>query len=232
MNLSEHLDGLPDAPITRALRLCAMRFTSSGEISASMELDRFQQVAVKPRRVDNRMFARVPRIDVRRFAVCAGSVAGAVTLIASSALASPALLTVGHAYCYYFSSPGNYGGMHLVAASPTVIAAGPSNYVSGLRGTAQDTVFYIDCIPGAARVGGTVYIGMPRMAAHIVDGHYGFSDHFVVRGVRHLDVASRITTTATVTLTGAVSAGAIVGSLKVTVPGCLPRARTIVFTGR
>jgi len=69
--------------------------------------------------------------------------------------ASIATLTPGHAYCYYFSSPGRYGGMHLVAATPTVIGAGPSNYISGVGGKPQDTVFYIDCASGTGRIGGT-----------------------------------------------------------------------------
>jgi len=177
-------------------------------------------------------FARVPKSGRRRVVLSVASVAGAMTLLTGTALASPALLSPGHAYCYYFSALRNYGGMHLVAASPTVIAAGPSNYESGTGGTAQDTVFYINCIPGSGRLGGTAYIGMPRMSAHVVGGHYTFSDHFVVRGIRHLDIASHATTTASVTLTGTVSSGAIVGSIRVSVPGCLPRAHTIAFTGR
>ena len=178
------------------------------------------------------VFARVPKLRLRRVAVSLASVIGAVTLFTSTALASPAVLSPGHAYCYYFSSPGNYGGMHLVAASPTVIAAGPSNYVSGTGGTAQDTVFYINCIPGRGRAGGTEYIGVPGMSAHVVAGHYRLSEHFVIHGIRHLDVASRATTTASVTISGTVASGAIVGSIRVSMPGCLPHSRTIAFTGR
>src|SRR5665213_51222 len=77
-----------------------------------------------------------------------GAQIGAVALFTVQASASLASLTPGHAYCYYFSGAGRSGGMHLVAANSHVIAAGPSNYISGTGGKAQDSVFYVDCVAG------------------------------------------------------------------------------------
>lgn len=153
-------------------------------------------------------------------------------LLAENAFAGAAVLTPGHAYCYYFSSPGRWGGMHLVAASPTVIASGPSNYVSGTNGKPQDTVFYIDCVPGHGRTGGDVYIGLPRMALHRVGAHFVFSSKVLVRRLRHIGVRSRARTPASLSLTGSVSTGVINGVVRIDAPGCLPSPITIRYSGR
>ena len=149
-----------------------------------------------------------------------------------SPLPGPALPSPGHAYCYYFSGTGRSGGMHLVAASPTTLAAGPSNYVSGLGGDPQDTVFYIDCVPGQGRIGGDAYVGIPRIAMHLANGHYTFATQFVDHGIRHLETRSSVKTTATVSLSGTVSAGVINGTVHISAPGCLPHALSIVYAGR
>lgn len=157
---------------------------------------------------------------------------GAVALLASAAGASLATLTPGHAYCYYFSGPGRSGGMHLVAANPTVIAAGPSNYVSGTGGTAQDTVFYIDCVPGHGRVGGDAYVGLPRMVMHPSGGNYSFDGKYVIHGIRHLNTRSHLTTVVSLSISGSVAPGVINGVVHVSAPGCLPHQLTIPFAGR
>jgi hypothetical protein len=168
---------------------------------------------------------------LKRGLIPVGSVVGAA-LLATSAAASPALLSVGHAYCYYWYGTNRTGGMHLVAAGPRVIAAGPSNYVSGTGGKPQDTVVYFDCVPGPGRAGGDAYVGLPRTVMHLSGGHYVFSRHLVVHGVRHLGTRSRATISVTVTLTGTVSAGVINGVLHVAAPGCLPRPLALVYAGR
>ena len=152
-------------------------------------------------------------------------------LLAENAFAGVAVLTPGHAYCYYFSSPGRWGGMHLVAASRTVISSGPSNYVSGTNGKPQDTVFYIDCIPGRGRTGGDEYIGLPRIALHLVGGHYVFSRKVLVRGLRHIGIRSRVRSTASLSVSGSVSTGAINGVVRITAPGCLPGPTSIHYSG-
>ena len=152
-------------------------------------------------------------------------------IFASSAFASPALLTPGHAYCYYFSTSGHSGGMHLVAAGPTVIAAGPSNYVSGMNRKPQDTVFYIDCASGPGRVGGDEYLGLPRIAAHLTNGRYAFHLDYTARNLKHIGTNARATSTAEVVLSGSVVAGAISGTIHLSAPGCVPRPFSMPFTG-
>jgi len=146
--------------------------------------------------------------------------------------ASIATLTPGHAYCYYFSSPGRYGGMHLVAATPTVIGAGPSNYISGVGGKPQDTVFYIDCASGTGRIGGDAYVGLPRIVMQRSGDHYAFDREFVVPGIRHLGTRSHATTTVSVTISGSVAAGAINGRVQVSAPGCLTTPLVVAYEGR
>lgn len=153
-------------------------------------------------------------------------------LVAEDASAGVAVLTPGHAYCYYFSGPGRWGGMHLVAASPTVIASGPSNYISGINGKPQDTVFYIECLPGAGRAGGDVYIGLPRIAMHRVGDHYAFDRKILVRGLRHIGSAARVKAAASLSISGSVSAGVINGVVRVTATGCLPSPIAIHYAGR
>ena len=152
---------------------------------------------------------------------------GIVSLFAVQAGAAVATLSPGHAYCYYFSAP-RYGGMHLVAASPTVIAAGPSNYISGLSGKPQDTVFYIDC---AGRIGGDAYIGLPRIVMRRSAAGYSFNRHFSVPRLRHVGTSSRATLTATVSISGSVVAGAINGVVHVAAPGCLARPIEVRYSG-
>lgn len=161
-----------------------------------------------------------------------GSAAVISVLLTSTALASPALLTPGHAYCYYFSSPGRWGGMHLVAASPTVISAGPSNYISGVDGKPQDTVFYIECVGGSEDTGGYAYVGLPRIVLVPSGGQYVFNRHVVVGGLRHLEGSSTKTFAATVNLSGTVSAGVINGVMRITAPGCLSKTVAIRYAGR
>lgn len=165
-------------------------------------------------------------LRIRRTSVTA-VVVGAVSLFGVQAGADVATLTSGHAYCYYFSAP-RYGGMHLVAASPTVIAAGPSNYVSGLAGKPQDTVFYIDC---AGRIGGDAYIGLPRIAMQRSASGYVFTKRITVKGLRHIGTSSHATLTATLSISGSVSAGAINGTVKVKAPGCLSRTLVVHYSG-
>ena len=159
-----------------------------------------------------------------------GSAFGAV-LLAAPATVGPALLTAGHAYCYYWSGGSREGGMHLVAAAPTAIAAGPSNFISGTGGKPQDTVVYVDCVPGPDRIGGDAYIGLPRIDLHLSGDRYSFNRHFVVHGIRHLGTTSRATMSVTVTLKGTAVAGAINGVLQVVAPGCLPRTLALVYSG-
>ena len=154
-------------------------------------------------------------------------VAGAASLFGVQAGAAAATLTPGHAYCYYFSTP-RYGGMHLVAASPTVIAAGPSNYISGLSGKPQDTVFYIDC---AGRIGGDAYVGLPRIVMQRSATGYAFDRNFVIPGIRHLGTTSRTTLTASISISGTVVVGAINGTVHVKLPSCLARTLVVHYSG-
>src|ERR1700728_3025530 len=112
----------------------------------------------------------------RRGLSLAGVVTGSLALLGGAASADIAVLTPGHAYCYYFShADWGWGGMHLVAANPTTISAGPSNFISGLNGTAQDTVFYVNCESGGSRIGGVAYVGLPKIVMHAVGSDYTFS---------------------------------------------------------
>ena len=160
-----------------------------------------------------------------------GAQIGTAALFSVQALASPALLTVGHAYCYYFSGAEESGGMHLVAGSPHEIAAGPSNYISGVGGKPQDSVFYIDCLSGKGRVGGGAYVGVPRITMHMSGGHYTFSKRFNRRGLKHLGVASQVTFTASVTISGTVNQSVINGRVHISAPGCLARPFVVVYAG-
>jgi hypothetical protein len=160
------------------------------------------------------------------------AVVAAIALFTGAAGASLATLTPGHAYCYYFSAPGRWGGMHLVAASPTVIAAGPSNYISGLGGKPQDTVLYVDCIPGPGRIGGDAYVGIPRIVMHPVGSTYSFDEKYVIPGIRHLGTRSHATSVVTLSISGSVSTGVINGVAHLVAPGCLPHQLVIAFAGR
>ncbi|HXC80152.1 MAG TPA: hypothetical protein VNU19_24235, partial [Candidatus Acidoferrum sp.] len=171
------------------------------------------------------------QVPGRTLATLAGSLVLSA-LMASVAVASPAILTAGHAYCYYFSTAGRSGGMHLVAAAPTVIAAGPSNYVSGVRGKPQDSVFYVDCVAGHGRIGGDEYVGIPRIDLHWAGSEYVFDRQFVVGGLKHIGVNSPDRTTASVRLSGSVTAGVINGVVRISAPGCLPHAIAVRYTGR
>lgn len=160
-----------------------------------------------------------------------GAQIGTAALFTVQALASPALLTLGHAYCYYFSGAGRSGGMHLVAAKSHEIAAGPSNYVSGIGGKPQDSVFYVDCISGNGRAGGEAYVGMPRITMHLSGGHYTFNKQFDRRGIKHLGSASHATFTVSVTISGTVNQGVINGRVHLSAPGCLPHPIVVVYAG-
>src|ERR1700733_13824662 len=121
--------------------------------------------------------------------------------------------------------------MHLVASSPTVIGAGPSNYISGLNGTKQDTVYYVDCATGAGRIGGVAYVGLPRIVLKPLGSGYAFKKTFVIKGIRHLETKSHVTMTVTLSISGSVGAGVINGKLKMTAPGCLPHGLSMTYSG-
>jgi hypothetical protein len=173
---------------------------------------------------------QISRVPGRTQATLVGGFALSA-LMANAAFASPALLTTGHAYCYYFSAPGRSGGMHLVAAAPTVIATGPSNYVSGVGGKPQDSVFYVDCVAGQGRIGGDEYIGIPRIALHWTGERYVFDRQFVEHGLEHIGVNSSRRTAAAVRVSGSVAAGVINGVVRISAPGCLPHAIAIRYAG-
>jgi hypothetical protein len=155
---------------------------------------------------------------------------GVGALLATEAGAALATLTPGHAYCDYFSTP-RYGGMHLVASSPTVIGSGPSNYISGLNGTKQDTVYYVNCATGAGRIGGVAYVGLPRIVLTPLGSEYTFNKNFVIKGIRHLQTKSHVTMTVTMSISGTVGEGVINGKLKMTAPGCLPNGLSMSYSG-
>lgn len=152
-------------------------------------------------------------------------------LISTAASASLATLTPGHAYCYYFSGAGRYGGMHLVAAGPSVIAKGPSNYVSGVGGKPQETVFYVDCVPGRGRAAGEAYVGLPRIVLRPSGAGFTFDRHFVIPGIRHLGTTSRATMTVSMHISGTVAQGVINGEVHLTAPGCLPHPLAMTYAG-
>jgi len=160
-----------------------------------------------------------------------GSITVVAALFSGAAGASLATLSPGHAYCYYFSGPGRYGGMHLVAAGPSVIAKGPSNYESGVGGKPQDTVFYVDCLPGRGRIGGEAYVGLPRIVLHLVGGSYAFDRHFSIPGIRHLGTTSRARMKVTMHISGTLAEGVINGTVHLTAPGCLPRPLVMSYKG-
>ena len=122
--------------------------------------------------------------------------------------------------------------MHLVAANPTVIAAGPSNFISGTGYKPQNTVFYIDCVPGPGRVGGEAYVGLPRIVMHPNGTSYSFDRKFVIPGIRHLGTRSHATMDVSLSISGSYSPGVINGVVHVTAPGCLPHQFVIPFAGR
>ncbi|MDA8290803.1 MAG: hypothetical protein M0Z33_03860 [Actinomycetota bacterium] len=170
----------------------------------------------------------------RRVLACGTAAAAGVLALASAAAASPPVLTVGHAYCFYFYGHPQ-GGMHLVAAGPRAIAAGPSDYISGVGGKPQDTVVYVDCVTRSGSPVGAAYVGLPRVALRLSAGHLVFAEH-VVRHVRRLDSASPVPLTVTVTVTGTVTTGstatgAIHGVLRVSAPGCLAAPFASAYTG-
>lgn len=164
----------------------------------------------------------------------AGAVAGCTVLLATTASASLPILTRGHPYCFYFYGKPT-GGMHLVAAGPRVLAAGPSNYISGTYGKPQDTVVYVDCVDAAGNADGSAYVGLPRVVLKVVHGHYSFAER-VVAHVHRLASADKRPLTVTVNLSGAVTAtsspvGSIVGALRVSAPSCLAHPFFSHFTG-
>lgn len=81
-------------------------------------------------------------------------------MLSGVAGASVPVLTPGHACCSYFSRPASTGGMHLMAAGPSVIAHGPSNYVSGTYGKPRDTVVCVDCVNRLGHPDGAAYVGL------------------------------------------------------------------------
>ena len=171
----------------------------------------------------------------RRAAVAGFAATTSAMMLASVAGATPLVLTRGHAYCFYFSTPTN-GGMHLVAAGPRAIAAGPSNYISGENGRPQDTVVFVGCVDAAGNQDGSAYMGLPRIALKDTNGHLHFAEHAVVHNVRRLDsaVPGKITVDVTVSgtyLAADASTRAIVGRLVVDAPGCLAKPLVLPFTG-
>jgi len=157
---------------------------------------------------------------------------GSLALFSAAASADLAVLTPGHAYCYYFDhAKWGWGGMHLVAANPTTISAGPSNFISGLNGTAQDTVFYVNCESGGTRIGGVAYVGLPKIAMHPVGSDYTFSKNYEFHGIRHLGTQSRTTMTVELAIDGTLSRDVINGTVKITAPGCLPHPYAVVYAG-
>lgn len=168
---------------------------------------------------------------VRRGVPCGGAFVGIVALCTAQAAATIPVLSPGHAYCYYFSGAARSGGMHLVAANATTIAAGSSNVVSGVGGKPQTSVFYVDCVPGGGRVGGEAYVGVPRTVLHLRGGRYTFDERYVVRRVRHLEIGTRRTFTASMAISGSVAQGVVTGIVHLAAPSCLPRPISVTFTG-
>jgi hypothetical protein len=169
---------------------------------------------------------------VRRGLSVAGVVIGSLALFSAAASADLATLTPGHAYCYYFNhSEWGWGGMHLVAAEPTTISAGPSNYISGLDGKPQDTVFYVNCESGPKQIGGVAYVGLPRIAMHAVGSEYSFSKKYTIHGIHHLGTQSRTAMTVTLAISGSLSRDVINGTVRITAPGCLPHTYTVNYSG-
>jgi hypothetical protein len=169
---------------------------------------------------------------VRRGLSVVGVGIGSVALFGAAASADLAVLTPGHAYCYYFDhAEWGWGGMHLVAANPTTISAGPSNYISGLNGTPQDTVFYVNCQSGANRIGGVAYVGLPKIAMHAQGSDYSFSKKYDFHGIRHLGTSSRTTMNVELAINGTLSRDVINGTVKITAPGCLPHTYTVDYSG-
>ena len=180
---------------------------------------------------------RVVRTDtlrrlLRRGLPVGGVVIGSLALFSAAASADLAVLTPGHAYCYYFEHAGwGWGGMHLVAANPTTISAGPSNYISGLNGKPQDTVFYVNCQSGGTRIGGVAYVGLPRIAMRADGSDYSFSQSYEIHGIRHLGTRSRTAMTVDLAIDGTLSRDVINGTVKITAPGCLPHTYTVNYAG-
>ena len=168
----------------------------------------------------------------RRGLSVVGVVIGSLALFSAAASADLAVLTPGHAYCYYFDHAGwGWGGMHLVAANPTTISAGPSNYISGLNGKAQDTVFYVNCQSSGTRIGGVAYIGLPRIVMHADGSDYSFSKQYEIHGIRHLGTQSHAAMTVELSIDGTLSRDVINGTVKITAPGCLPHTYTVNYAG-
>jgi hypothetical protein len=167
----------------------------------------------------------------RAFSI-AGVVVGSLALFSAAASADLATLTPGHAYCYYFTHPEwGWGGMHLVAANPTTIAAGPSNYISGLNGKPQDTVFYVNCQSGSNLIGGVVYVGLPKIVMHAVGSDYAFAKRYTIPGIRHLGTQSHKAIVVTLAISGTLSRDTINGTVKITAAGCLPHTFTVNYAG-
>ncbi len=184
------------------------------------------------------MPARRRRLARMRRPATFGAGAGATLLLGIGGVATAAVpvLSTGHAYCFYFSSTGSSGGMHLVAAAPAAISPGPSNFVSGSYGVPQDTVVFVNCLTRSGAAAGTAYLGFSRIALHNAGGSLHFARHLVARGLHRIGVPGTGTVSVTVTLTGTViangsSAGAIVGTLHLAAPGCLPHPVTYHYTG-
>jgi hypothetical protein len=168
----------------------------------------------------------------RRGLSVVGVAIGSLALFSAAASADLAVLTPGHAYCYYFShADWGWGGMHLVAANPTTISAGPSNYISGLNGKPQDTVFYVNCESGGSQIGGVAYVGLPRIAMHAAGSDYGFSEKYQFHGIRHLGTQSHVAMTVELSIDGTLSRDVINGTVRITAPGCLPHTYTVNYTG-
>jgi hypothetical protein len=168
----------------------------------------------------------------KRACTIAGVATGSLALFSAAASADLATLTPGHAYCYYFSHPQwGWGGMHLVAGSPTTIAAGPSNYISGLDGKPQDTVFYVNCQSGPNLIGGVAYVGLPKIAMHAVGSEYTFSKKYTIPGIRHLGTKSHTTMAVTLAISGTLDRDVINGTVRITAAGCLPHTFTVNYAG-
>jgi hypothetical protein len=189
------------------------------------------------RRVEKEKMMRVVRSDslqrlLRRGLSVVGIALGSLALFSAAASADLAVLTPGHAYCYYFEhADWGWGGMHLVAANPTTISAGPSNYISGLNGKPQDTVFYVNCLSGGSRIGGVVYVGLPRIVMQANGSDYSFSRQYEIHGIRHLGTSSHTVMTVELAIDGTLSRDVINGTVKITAPGCLPHTYTVNYAG-
>lgn len=155
--------------------------------------------------------------------------AGASVVMAATS--SAPLLTPGHAYCFYWAKGSLNGGMHLVAQSPTSLAAGPSNYISGIGGKPQDTVVYVSCQSNGRAAASYAYVGLPHIALKIRGGYYRFSETEVVRGVRHLESSNRATFTVRLSIQGTVVRQAINGTFRLAAPGCLAKPISMAFHG-